>query len=135
MQSPRGTSSGKGEALRCHLKEFELLQGATGNTKGCDMWVRKWHLQLSPSGFLRSGLHFLGEGLQRVLSSVGSFSQFLQPPRPPTPTHRIHGETGSIPVQGAAKLLQFGGKSGHLSWEWTNRPGSAMGSGLAGDIR
>lgn len=34
------------------------------------------------------------------------------PPTPATPEtsysyHRIHGETGSIPVQGAAKLLQL----------------------------
>lgn len=37
----------------------------------------------------------------------GAFPSHPSPETSPTPTYRIHGETGSIPVQGAAKLLQL----------------------------
>ena len=37
----------------------------------------------------------------------GASPSHPSPETPPTPTHRIQGETGSIPVQGAAKLLQL----------------------------
>ena len=37
----------------------------------------------------------------------GASPSHHSPETPPTPTYRIHGETGSIPVQGAAKLLQL----------------------------
>lgn len=44
---------------------------------------------------------FLGEGTARALLSVGA------PLWGASPTHGVHGETGSTPIQGAAKLLQL----------------------------
>lgn len=59
----------------------------------------------------------------------------LGSPRPETlPAHRVHGETGSIPVQGAAKLLQL--VVNPVTFPGSGQTGpEALRSGLEGEMR
>lgn len=92
----------------CHLEQCELSEWVTENTKGHDMG-REMAFTAEPSVVSCKWVYLLGQGTAQ-LSSVGVQLWGASPscPSSDTPhTHRIHGETGSIPVQGTAKLLQL----------------------------
>lgn len=81
----------------CLLEEYELPDWVIRNTKGHAMAFTAELLVVS-----YEWAHLLGAGTAHALWFVGAHSGDL-----PFSTYRVHGETGSIPVQRAAKLLQL----------------------------